>query len=179
MIDAAVLLIQQRGVSASGLQDIMAEASAPRGSIYHHFPGGKDELVVAALARVAEGVAAAIATVAERSETPGDFVAGVARVFRGGAERAGWTQGCPLAATAIEGDRQSERVRMALVEGLSLWREAVAHGLRRCGRTGDADQEAMMILAALEGGLLMARGLRSPEPYDAASAMLSRALTSD
>lgn len=178
MISAAVALVERRGVSASGLQDIMAEAAAPRGSIYHHFPGGKDELVAAALDRVADEVVRAIGAVAERSGTPAAFVSGVARVFRTGAEQAAWTKGCPLAATAIEGDRQGETVRDALSRGFHAWRTAIAEGLIRSGSKGPVEEEALMVLSALEGGLLLSRGSRSAAPYDAAVSMLGRAFRS-
>lgn len=177
MIDAAALLIRQRGVSASGMQDIVAEAAAPRGSIYHHFPGGKDELVIAALARVCDLVVTAIGRAAHKSQSADHFVSTIAAIFRGGAEQAGWTEGCPVAATTIEGDRQSIAVREAIAASFSAWQSAIAVGLRQHGRD-DADQEALMILAALEGGLLLARGLRSPAPYDAAVALLRRVLES-
>lgn len=175
MIDAATALISQRGVSASGMQDIVAEAAAPRGSIYHHFPGGKDELVVAALARVCNVAVTAIGRAAEKGQSAEGFVAGVALIFRIGAERADWTEGCPVAATSIEGDRQSPAVREAISVTFRAWQAAIARGLRQHGRD-DAESEALMILGALEGGLLLARGLRSPEPYDAAVALLRRGL---
>lgn len=173
MIDAATRLIRQRGVSASGMQDIVAEAAAPRGSIYHHFPGGKDELVIAALSRVCAVVVTAIDRAAEKSQSPEGFVTAVAALFRVGAEQAGWTEGCPIAATTVEGDRQSPAVREAIAENFRSWQAAIARGLLQNGRD-EAESEAMMILGALEGGLLLARGLRSPEPYDAAVALLRR-----
>ncbi len=176
MIDAAASLIRQRGVSASGMQDIVAEAAAPRGSIYHHFPGGKDELVVAALERFSENVVQAVRTVAAKATTADGFVTGVAAVFRVGSENAGWTQGCPVAATTIEGDRQSSSVRQAVAACLRDWQDAIAQGLQK-HQIADAPEQALMIIGALEGGLLLSRGTRSPEPYNAAVALLRRGIT--
>lgn len=176
MIDAAAALIRQRGVSASGMQDIVAEAAAPRGSIYHHFPGGKDELIVAALDRVTTQVARAIDSIAAKSMSADAFVVGAAAVFRAGAEATDWTQGCPVAAAAIEGDRQSPMVRDAVAASLRRWQTAIADGLRRHLDPDEADAQALMILGAFEGGLLVARGLRSAEPYDAAVRLLRQGL---
>lgn len=178
MIDAAISLIRARGISASGMQDIVDAAAAPRGSIYHHFPGGKDELVVAALDRAAAQVAQAVSTVAERSTGSAAFVVGVCKLFRTG-DQAGWTLGCPIAATAVEGDRAALGVREAASRAFRAWRTAIAAGLRRHGYCGDVDAEALMILAALEGGLLIARGTRSADPYDAAVALLTERYRSE
>lgn len=175
MIDAAATLIGQRGVSASGMQDIVVEAAAPRGSIYHHFPGGKDELVIAALTRVGEVVESAIGYAAAKSASADSFAVAVAALFRAGAEQNGWSEGCPVAATAIEGDRQSPAVREAIVAIFRAWQGAIARGLSRHARA-DPEFEALMLIGAIEGGLLLARGLRSAEPYDAAIALLRRGL---
>lgn len=176
MIDATATLIRQRGVSASGMQDIVATAAAPRGSIYHHFPGGKDELVAAALGRVTKMVVAAIERVAARSTTIDDFVAGAAAVFRAGTEGDDWTQGCPVAAAAIEGDRQSPVVRDAIAASFGAWRAAIASGIERHVDADQADRCALAILSAIEGGLIVARGLRSAAPYDAAIDLLRAGL---
>lgn len=178
MIDAAASLMRQRGVSASGMQDIVAEAAAPRGSIYHHFPGGKDELIVAALDRVTTRITHAITAIAARSATVDEFVIGAAAVFRTGAEQTGWTQGCPIAAATIEGDRQGPAVRAAVAASFRQWQNAIAEGLRR--HVGEdeaqAQAQALMILGAIEGGLLVSRGVRSAAPFDAAIALLRRGL---
>lgn len=176
MIDAAAALIRQRGVSASGMQDIVSEAAAPRGSIYHHFPGGKDELIVAALERVTAGVVRAIQTIAARSATVDDFITGAATLFRNGAEESGWTEGCPVAAAAIEGDRQNPVVREAVAASFRAWQQAIAAGLERHLGAAAADAEALMMLTVIEGALLVSRGMRSAAPYDAAIDLLRRGL---
>lgn len=120
-------------------------------------------------------VVKAVERASEKSSSAKGFVSAVATLFRAGAEQMAWTEGCPVAATTIEGDRQSPAVRKAVAANFHAWQEAIACGLRQHGRS-DAESEALMILGALEGGLLLARGLRSPEPYDAAVALLHRGL---
>ncbi len=176
MIGAAAVLIRQRGVAASGMQDIVAQAAAPRGSIYHHFPGGKDELIIAALQAVTAAVTRAIRTAASKAVTIDDFVTGAAALFRGNPEGAGWTEGCPVAAATIEGDSQSQLVRTAIADSFDEWRREIAAGLRRYLASDDADQQAMAILAAIEGALIVSRGMRSPAPFDATIALLRRGL---
>ncbi len=174
MINATASLIRQRGVSASGMQDIVNEAAAPRGSIYHHFPGGKDELIIAALERVTAGVVHAIQAIAARSATLDDFITGAATLFRSGAEQTGWTQGCPVAAAAIEGDRQNPSVREAVAASFREWQKAIAAGLERHIGAAAADAQALMMLSVIEGALLVSRGMRSAAPYDAAIDLLRR-----
>lgn len=168
MITAARVLMRARGVSGMGLMDVVTAAEAPRGSIYHHFPGGKDELVIAAIDEAAREAEAAILGAGEKGGPPIEVVRHIASAFRFAAEKAKWQIGCPVAATAIEGHLQTPAVRAAVSATFSLWSAAIAHTLVTAGvRDKDAQRLGLGIMSALEGALLLARGMQSAAPYDA------------
>jgi TetR/AcrR family transcriptional regulator, lmrAB and yxaGH operons repressor len=169
MVQATVALLQRRGVRGVGLLDVVAEAGAPRGSIYHHFPGGKDEVVVAALALAAAGAESAILKAGKDSGSPQQAVRRIAAVFRFLPEKSGWTTGCPVAATAIDGEHQGGAVQHAVNDAFSRWGTAAASVLRDAGLPAkEAEAKGIALIATLEGALLLARGLRSAAPYDTA-----------
>ena len=168
MVGAATRLLAERGAAAAGLQDIIAVAGAPRGSIYHHFPGGKDELLASAVDATAATVAAAITTACAGAGGPSEAVARVARLFRKGPAASGWTAGCPVAAAATGGDHQGPAVRDAVARAFDLWINALAAGLVLLGLHAErARTLARVVVASLEGAVLLSRGTRSAEPYDA------------
>lgn len=173
MVGAATRLLAERGATAAGLQDIVAVAGAPRGSIYHHFPEGKDELLSAAVDTTGSAVAAAVTAACAEAADPADAVARVARLFRAGPEASGWTMGCPVAAAATGGDHQGARVRDAVGRAFGAWVDTLAAGLAARGMPADrAAPFAAAVVAALEGALLLSRGTRSSDGYDAVTAML-------
>lgn len=177
MITATRELLESQGVSATGMLDIVAAAEAPRGSIYHHFPGGKDELVVAAIEEAAALAESAIIRAGQKGGTPAEIVSRIAGVFRYAPEKADWRTGCPVAATAMEGHRQGTAVRAAVESAFSRWSAAVAKGLINAGMAqAEADRLAMSVISSLEGALILARGLHSSAPYDATVELLVNGL---
>lgn len=180
MVHAALALLQRRGAGGVGLLEVIAQAQAPRGSIYHHFPGGKDELMVAAIGLAAANAEAAILQAAQGASTPAQALRRIAAVFRHLPQRSDWTTGCPVAATAVDGEHQSGVVQQAVGEAFQRWAGAAAQSLQAAGLdAAHARQLGLALIAALEGGLLLARGLRSAEPYDATVEALAAALTAE
>ncbi len=168
MINAALALFQARGPAATGFSDIIDASGAPRGSIYHHFPGGKAQLLEAAIDRAADAVATLIRMKAAGAPSPADVVHAIAEVFIAAPLAANWTLGCPVAATASEGDTQPESVRAAVARAFSLWIETVSGALRAAGLSEeDSVGFAPAVVCGLEGGLIVARGLRDRAAFDA------------
>ncbi|MEI8147002.1 MAG: TetR/AcrR family transcriptional regulator [Alphaproteobacteria bacterium] len=174
MIAAAVALVRAKGPAATGFADIIEASGAPRGSIYHHFPKGKSELLTVMIERAGALVAAAIAAESAKAASPSDLVRRIARVFSKVPAEANWTLGCPVAATTVEGDHQPESVRAAITATFGLWVDAVAKGLADKGLTLAASQElARAVVAGLEGGLILARGQRDPRGYESMTEVLA------
>src|SRR5438874_46643 len=102
IVSAAAELIRRQGVAATGMREIVEHAQAPRGSLQHYFPGGKDQLVVEAIDGAARFVAGAIDAYLDRTPdaTPGDLLARMCGWWRDLYLERGYEEGCPFAATA-------------------------------------------------------------------------------
>lgn len=173
MIAAAVMLVRSRGASATGFSDIIEASGAPRGSIYHHFPNGKSELLAAMIDRAANLVGKVIKAQAAEAASPADLVRRIADVFSDAPIASGWTQGCPVAAATVEGDHQPEPVRQATAQAFDHWIDAIALALARFGIADkDGTDFASAIVAGIEGGLILARAQRDVRAYDGIVALL-------
>src|ERR1700682_560996 len=162
---AAAKLFRQQGYHATALHDILEAGASPRGSLYFHFPKGKEEIGEAALTLAGEAVRAAIAKAAETSEDAQVFLMRIARGMASDLERSDYKEGCPIATTALETAAQSDVLGAATRNAFQKWELEIKRGLERFGmKTEDADLVATTVLSQLEGALLLARTYRSLEP---------------
>jgi TetR/AcrR family transcriptional repressor of lmrAB and yxaGH operons len=176
-VTAAVTLLARQGYEATTVGGIAAEGSAPMGSFYFHFPGGKEELVREA---VREGALTADrwlrASLAE-SGTAADAVDRfVARHGRQLVESE-FVAGCPVAGVALDLDRAAQRLRTACDWALTGWVTLLAERLRAEGRAPEeAEALALTAVAALEGSLVLCRARLSLDPLLAVAGQLRRLL---
>jgi TetR/AcrR family transcriptional regulator, lmrAB and yxaGH operons repressor len=168
---AAALLFRRRGFHGTALHDVLAAAGSPRGSLYFHFPGGKEQIGEAALDLAGEAVRSKIARAAEASPNAETFLTGIARAMAADLEQSDFCNGCPIATTALETAAQSDVLRAAARRAFQSWEQEVARGLTRFGaKPDDAAISATTILSQIEGALLLARTYRSIEPLRRAEA---------
>jgi TetR/AcrR family transcriptional repressor of lmrAB and yxaGH operons len=174
LIDAMAAALQRRGLHGVGLNELLAEAGAPKGVLYHHFPGGKVELAVAAIDRVVDRLAAALARV---SAIGGDPVP-LLRQWLLGAQRqleaSRFERGCPLATVALESTADDQALRQALARGFATLRERLAAALAAAGLAPARSRAlAALIVSAYEGALMQARVAGHIAPMqDAADTLL-------
>jgi TetR/AcrR family transcriptional repressor of lmrAB and yxaGH operons len=162
---AAAKLFRQQGYHGTALRDILAAGGSPRGSLYFHFPKGKEQIGEAALTLAGEATRQAIARAAGASESAEIFLVRLVRGMAADLERSDYKEGCPIATTALETSAQSEVLGAASRIAFEKWELEIKRGLERFGMaSGDADLVATMVLSQLEGALLLARTYRSPEP---------------
>ena len=170
---AAARLFRQQGYHGTALHDILATAGSPRGSLYFHFPKGKEQIGEAALALSAEAVRQGIALAAEASENAEGFLLRIVRAMASDLERSDYREGCPIATTALETASQSEALGKATRNAFQKWELEIKRGLFRFGMpAGDADLAATLVLGQLEGALLLARTYRSLAPMHRAEQAL-------
>ncbi len=164
LVDATATLLRKQGYHATGLSEIVEESGAPRGSLYFHFPDGKDELAVAALAQSGEEWRTRVEAAVAGAKDLGDAIDKIVHALADDLEASGWENGCPVAAVALESI--SKPVRKAVVAHYTAWQDNVTDGLvERFGvPRAIAAQLTTVALAAIEGGLLLARVHRSREP---------------
>jgi len=171
-------LLRSQGYGATGLNAIVAASGAPKGSLYFHFPGGKESLAVAALAREAELLRDALAALLRSSGDLTEAIANVIDALAAGLERSNFEHGCPLATVALERATQSEAVRYAAVTGFDSWLEQIEQRLLGAGMTdAAAAKKALVLLSAIEGALILARAHRDVAPLAAVRAELHSILT--
>ncbi|MET8799895.1 TetR/AcrR family transcriptional regulator [Nocardia sp. NPDC004568] len=166
MIEATRSSIERQGYFGTGLNQILTDSGTPRGSLYFHFPGGKDELVAAAVGQ-ASGLIDAALDAADLTD-PAGAVAGMITLLGDRLEASGWANGCPVATVALEVAGTNDAVQQACAQVYTRWTEALRIILRAAGYR-DADDLAVSLLALVEGALLLARTHRSREPLDRAA----------
>jgi len=168
-LTAAVKLFRQQGYHGTALHDILAAGGAPRGSLYFHFPKGKEEIGAGALSLAGEAVRLAIVQAAEKSDSAESFLVRIVRAMASDLERSDYREGCPIATTALETAAQSEVLGAATRTAFQKWELEIKRGLFRFGLTsGGADLVATMVLSQIEGALLLARTYRSLVPIQRA-----------
>lgn len=165
MIRSAAALFRERGVHGTSFTDVLEHSGAPRGSIYHHFPGGKAELAEEATRYAGEWVAGGIAAALEEDD-PVAAVRAFAALWRRVLRESGYGAGCPIVSATLEGDR-SPRARDAAGAVFRRWEGLLADGFARHGVPGPrARALGTLTVAAIEGAIVLARAQRSAEPLE-------------
>lgn len=160
-IAAAADLFRRQGYAATGIEEILAVSGAPKGSFYHHFPGGKEELALDALAYSGDRVRALVDHVAETAPTAGALVTAIAAKQAADLRDSDYTLGCPVATVALELAGTSERIATTSAAAFDAWAEPLADRLHAAGYDdAEAIRLARWALAGLEGALLLARTAR-------------------
>ena len=167
---SAAELMRRQGYTGTGVKQVVTLADAPFGSLYHFFPGGKDELTEA----VIRGGGAFFEALFEAimSEAGEDPVAGIEAFFTGAGEtlrQTDYQDACPIATIALEVASTNEPLRVATADVFEGWVAAAVRRLVAAGVAPAAARElALVVIALLEGAFLLGRAARSTEPMDAA-----------
>ena len=164
MIRGAAELLAAQGLRGTSLNDVLTHTGSPRGSINHHFPGGKDELLTEALGLVGRRLERAM-TSGPPLRTPQDVAARFVELWRASLVESHTTARCPVA--AISHDPPSEQVLFAAREVFRRWREVLAEQLRSTGLESErAFGQAAALVALVEGAVMLARTEQSLELFD-------------
>jgi AcrR family transcriptional regulator len=177
IVGASAELFRRQGYSATGVKQIVEAARAPFGSLYHFFPGGKEQLGAEAI-RVSGALYELL--IPAVIDTAPDLVTGVRAFFAGAAEHleeTDYEDACPIATVALEVSSSSETMRLACAEVFQSW---IAQGSARHAGSGLTDEKARELtigmLAALEGAFVLARALRSTEPLRIAGDLVAESV---
>lgn len=177
MLRSAVQLFRRHGYNGTGFRDVVAHSGAPRGSIYHHFPGGKAQLGVEALALAGEMSNAVMAHFLQSE----DVVAGLEKFWAGWVrlvESSDFHDGCPIVGVAAESHPEAPELAAAAAGVFSQWEETFAKAFRKAGVTKrqDARDLANLVISTLEGATVIARAARDTGPLVRAGKQLARIL---
>ncbi len=157
LVDTAALLFRRQGYAATGVNQILETAGVKAGSLYHHFPSGKQELAAAVVDGVGGGIEQQLRRFLASGSPVADIVDGWIDLLAAGlaGDR---RDGCPIEPIATESVHASPQVRAASARAFHGWCSAVADRLRADGwPDDDADQTAMSVIALVEGALLLSR----------------------
>jgi TetR/AcrR family transcriptional repressor of lmrAB and yxaGH operons len=163
MVIATAKLLRRQGYYGTGLNQIVAEAEAPKGSIYFHFPGGKEQLAVEAIAASATYLDRGLLACERPTalESLDAYVIEIAGVL----ERTNYTDGCPIATVVLEAAVASPALGEACASAVELLLSRIAGWLERDGYSANAARErAELVYAAIEGTLMFAKVRQSTEP---------------
>jgi AcrR family transcriptional regulator len=163
VIQTAAGLFRAQGYHATGLNQVLAEGRLPKGSLYFHFPGGKEQLAVESLQRSGEELCAGIAGVLAVTADPATAMDRVLALLGEHLVATDFREGCPVATVALDAAAQSEPIRVTCVEVYDSWENLVSQHLRAAG-VPDADGLATVLVAAVEGAILLARTRRDVTP---------------
>jgi TetR/AcrR family transcriptional repressor of lmrAB and yxaGH operons len=176
-VRTATVLFQSQGFHGTGLTQILTESGAPKGSFYHHFPDGKEQLAEAAVANARQAVAFLVDDAFARSASFEDGVRALASDIADWFERSGFAAGCPVTSVLLETVPGSDALRTATNATLSDWTARVAEHARSDGY-GDRAALALgdTMLIALEGAWVLARARQDRGAFEnAASAVVALA----
>ena len=167
------MLMRERGVEATSFSDVLALSRAPRGSIYHHFPGGKAQLVEEATLYAGEFTAAGLAA-ALAGDDPVAAVRSFASSWVQTLHESDFGAGCPVVAATLEAEH-SPGAREAAATAFARWEDLLADGFERHLPSRErARSLATLVLAALEGAVVLARAERSTAPLERVAGELER-----
>ena len=176
ILETSAELFQRQGYNATGVKQIVIEAQAPFGSVYHHFPGGKEEIGASAVRISGKLYEQLIPAVFDNAP---DLPTGVRWFFAGAAAHlveTDYADACPIATVTLETASVSELMREACAAVFNSWIDAGAAMHTAAGlSTQDARRLTIAMIAALEGAFVLARAQRSIEPLEVAGEMVAQA----
>jgi TetR/AcrR family transcriptional regulator, lmrAB and yxaGH operons repressor len=157
LLDSAALLFRRQGYAATGVNQILEAAEVKAGSLYHHFPAGKQELAAAVVDSVGGGIEKRLRQMLDSGLPVSDIVDGWIDLLAAGLAT-DQRDGCPIEPIATESVNASRPVRDASARAFGGWSLAVADRLRVDGwPSADADQTALAVIALIEGALILSR----------------------
>ena len=165
IITATAELFRRQGYNGTSVKQVTEAAGAPFGSLYHFFPGGKEDLGDAVLRTSGQAYLELFEVIYDAADDPAsamtDFFDGAAVVL----EETGYLDACPIGTVALEVASTNERLRAATADVFDSWVAAIALRLESAGVDRAAAAElAVTLIAAVEGGFMLSRAARSPEP---------------
>lgn len=167
ILETTCELLEVQGYHATGLNQIIKESGSPKGSLYYYFPGGKDELTAEAIHRtgqiVLNRIRAELAAIDEVAAAIHRFVMNLSHYV----PASGYRAGGPIMTVALETAADNDRLRQVCDAVYASWQAAFAEKLLENGFSQERSERlASVIIAAIEGGILLSRTSRSPKPLE-------------
>jgi TetR/AcrR family transcriptional repressor of lmrAB and yxaGH operons len=158
LIEAMSTSLRKRGYGSTAMKDVLVEAHATAGSMYHHFPDGKEQLALTAVSEVGRTSTEGLIAIIDSSPSVADATAAFYGALMEDMESSEFRYGCPIGVPSTEVAFVLDGVRAASSDVFSSWVDAIATGLEREGwNRGDAERGARFAVSAYEGASTLAR----------------------
>lgn len=177
MVLATLDLLRGSGLAGAGLNPIVRASGAPKGSVYHFFPAGKNQLVTAALKEAERALGKWYRDIFNQSAPLSQKVRTLFSATATWTETGEFTKGCPVSAVTLDIDGESEELRTVCRDVFATFCETIASGLAEVP-AAQRREVAQLILAALEGALILARARATKDPLLQTGALLANTLAS-
>lgn len=165
MLDSAVLLLRERGAAGVTVDAVLAHSGAPRGSVYHHFPGGRNEMVLGAVRQAGDYIATMV-----RESAEGDARQMVDRLvafWKRALTKTDFRAGCPVAAMAMDSRDLVPDAGDVVREIFAQWQSGLAEAFTSSGFAAPrAERLATLVVSAIEGAIILCRAHRDLGPLD-------------
>ena len=166
MLDSAVLLLRERGAAGVTVDAVLAHSGAPRGSVYHHFPGGRNEILLGAVRLAGDYIAAMV----DESVADGDArrtVERIGRFWKKALTNTDYKAGCPVVAMATDSREHVPDAAALVREIFARWHASLSDTLSANGfATERARRLATLIVSSIEGAIILCRAQRDLTPLD-------------
>ncbi|HRE44955.1 MAG TPA: TetR/AcrR family transcriptional regulator [Terricaulis sp.] len=170
LISAAVELFGERGYEGVGVAELLVKAGAPRGSLYFHFPGGKEQIGAEAVARVGHEVAMRFRGLSDSGVDLDTFIVQIFKTTAKESKDRKFTASCPMAAVASGFGAADVNLAAAVRDAFALWSREIASAAEARGlKPKDAENFASAMLTAIEGAFIVAKAQASTAPHVNAS----------
>ena len=133
IVRAAALLFRRNGYAATGMNDIVALSGAPKGSVYHYFPEGKEQIAIETIHYASGLVAKTLTELSDTYSTPSDMVRAYGALLRGWLAKSEYQDGCPITTTLLELSATSEPVAHAGRSAFASWKNIYQEKLMAAG----------------------------------------------
>lgn len=174
LVETTARLLQEQGFAATGLNQIVRESGQPRGSLYFHFPGGKEELAAAAVSAGAELVRAILEQGLEGATSADAVIVKTAGLFADELVASDFSKGCPVSTVALEATNATPLLQKRCAEAYADWLTLIADTFVRLGVSAErAPRLARLVLSSIEGALLLAKTTRDIAPLNDVAADLA------
>ncbi len=174
IINAAVMLFRRQGYGGTGLNDIVEESGAPKGSLYHYFPAGKSSIAAAAVEEAGRRVAETVTALAGETRSTGELMRAHARLLAGWLRKSGFRDGCPITTVLLE---LAPRDRAVAQAGRSAYASRLGILTDKLLADGFSPARAVRLaglcVSAIQGALIQARVERSGAPIETTASELA------
>jgi TetR/AcrR family transcriptional repressor of lmrAB and yxaGH operons len=172
MIDAAITLMRRAGFAGAGINEIIKESGAPKGSLYHFFPEGKRQIAREALAVYAQRILAIFDESLASADQPGEKIKALFRTVVQRLEHGDYRQSCAAGAVSLDLDEDLEVVRLAAAGAFADWIALIATHFK-IENEQRRHAFAGLVLTALQGSYIRGRAERSSQAFSEAAVWLA------